>query len=209
MPAVESAAPGAQPLTFPEVARYANKCIRMTVRTVIGRYGFTVQDREDLESELRVHLIGRLHRYRPGRGAKTNFIHHVVTNRICQIVALRKTELSRFPIGVALDETLKDEDGNAFRRSDMVDHDEYLVASDRQSRTAHESTELAIDLEIARRTLPPDLADLFERLRDQTVRDVCDETGAPKSSVLYRKWQIKRRFREHGLDGYFRAPPSF
>lgn len=208
-PAKAASSPAPPSLRFEEVARYANETIRHRVNRLLGRFGFTSQDREDLEADLRAHLISRLSSYRPERGAQTSFVAEVLLNRTRRLIEARKASRRWIPIGLSLDETVEDEDGMELDRSEAFDHDDYLLRSNRAARPAQEAHELRLDVEKAVRALPPDLADLCRRLLTQTVRQVCDETGVPKSTVHYRMVRIRRLFEKQGLRSYVGSSPSF
>jgi len=206
-PPASTESPTTSGLLFEEIERYANETIRHRVNHLLGRFGFTGQDRQDLEADLRAHLISRLPCYRPDRGARTSFVAAVLLNRARRLVEARKASRRWLPIALSLDEAVEDEEGLALDRAEAFDHDDYLLRSNRISRPAHESCELALDVERAVEQLPPDLAELCRRLAIQTVREVSEETGVPKSTLHYRISRIRRIFEQEGLRGYVGSCP--
>ena len=187
---------------------YVTTTISTRVNRLIGHYGFTSQDRDDLSSDLRTHFFSKIPHYSPSRGARTSFVAEVVLNRMRSIVEARKTALRLLPVGFSLDERLEDEDGLETGRSEFFDHDDYLVRAGRRDRPDRESRELTHDVNQVIARLSPDLADLCQRLKTQTVREISDETGVPKSTIHYRLIRLRKLFEVEGLHGYVAGRPS-
>ncbi len=53
-----------------EFEPYAEQVIKAKAKQLVGRYGFTESDREDIEQELRLRILRRLQDYDPERGSK-------------------------------------------------------------------------------------------------------------------------------------------
>lgn len=203
-------APGAPSPAFQidDFEPYVTTTISTRVNRLIGHYGFTSQDRDDLSSDLRTHFFSKIPHYSPSRGARTSFVAEVVLNRMRSIVEARKTALRLLPVGFSLDERLEDEDGLETGRSEFFDHDDYLVRAGRRDRPDRESRELTHDVNQVIARLSPDLADLCQRLKTQTVREISDETGVPKSTIHYRLIRLRKLFEVEGLHGYVAGRPS-
>ena len=53
---------------------YAADLIRHKARQLVGKAGLTEDDRQDLEQELMIDLLGRMKHFNPAKGKKTTFM---------------------------------------------------------------------------------------------------------------------------------------
>ena len=63
--------------------------IRVAAQGLVGRYGYTRSDLEDIVQDLALHVLERLGEYDPGRGAWSTFLKRVVRNKIGHLIEHR------------------------------------------------------------------------------------------------------------------------
>lgn len=68
---------------------YAADLIRHKARQLVGKAGLTEDDRQDLEQELMIDLLGRMKHFNPAKGKKTTFMTRIVERRISTILEAR------------------------------------------------------------------------------------------------------------------------
>jgi len=182
---------------------YAIYLISYKVGRLIGILGFTFEDGEDLEQELKLHLLQNWNQYDPSRGAIKTFINCVLDNRLRQIIERRKTQKSGFgKRTVSLDDTLEDSDRSGISRIDTIDREDYMIRIGRLKRPAFEECELRIDIERALSQLSPELLRLCKRLQTQTVTEISEETGVPRHKLYPSIRKLRCVFEEAGLKEY-------
>jgi len=63
--------------------------MRLAAQTLVGRYGYTRSDLEDITQDLALHVLERLGEYDPGRGAWSTFLKRVMRNKIVHLIEYR------------------------------------------------------------------------------------------------------------------------
>jgi len=69
---------------------YAEVTIHHKVDALIGRYGYREQDREDLEQDLRLWVLGRLDGFTPIKVQRTTFISRVIDQRLADLIRAKR-----------------------------------------------------------------------------------------------------------------------
>ena len=64
------------------------------------------------------------------------------------------------------------------------------------------ANEIRMDLDRAIASLPDELRDLCERLRDDTMAEIAREMGVPRTTLYDRLSKLRDAFREAGLEDY-------
>ena len=79
--------PPPPPLVFDDMIRRA---ISAKAVSLIGTYGYTRSDLDDLKQDLAIHLLKRYTSWNPARGAWSTFLDHVLVNKIRNIIEHRQ-----------------------------------------------------------------------------------------------------------------------
>ncbi len=129
-----------------DVEDYAKRLIHHKAKELIGRYGFTRSDQEDIEQELTLRLIGRWRYYDPARGRPATFYKVVVARGIASILEHRRapTRTPPSPI-VSLSRRSWGEYGTEAELADLVPG---------RNRSRSDQSDLRIDLAKALDGLP-------------------------------------------------------
>ena len=180
---------------------YAAWLIRKKARSLIGKYGFTNSDKEDIEQELWLHLLRRQDCYDPARSRVTTFIARVVENRIRTLIEHQRAGKRSCDTPVdSLDDRVSPD--IEMDRHEVVDQETYLRATGQISQPLAELRELALDVDRAISSLPPDLRDIALLLMQYTITEVSRRTGIPRTTINDKRDQIRRAFEKHGLEVY-------
>lgn len=170
---------------------YAMTLIRLKARQLVGHYGFTKSDHEDIQQDLTLDLLLRLHRFDPRKGRPATYLRMIVDRRVASLIRQR-TSMSRDYRRAAhsLDE-LSDETGNGNLTEPAID--------DRHQR------DLEIDLTEALDALSDDLRVIAEDLRDETLAEVARGHGCSRDVMRRFTEQIRRHLARRGLGEYTSA----
>lgn len=170
---------------------YATTLIRVKARQLIGKYGFTKSDREDIQQDLTLDLLMRLARFDPRKGKPATFVRLVVDRRVASLIRERKSLARDYRrTRHSLDE-LSDEIGNGNLTEPAVD--------DRLQR------DLAIDVAEALGELADDQQSIAMGLRDDPLAEVAREHRCSREAVRRSAKQIRRHLARRGLDEYISA----
>ena len=97
-----------------EMDAYALACIEHRVRRLIGNYGFTTSDRDDLVQQLFLEYLKRARQYDTCRSGFKTFVSCLVRNQATSAVRARKRALNRSPDPIAGDSDIdRGEDSDA------------------------------------------------------------------------------------------------
>lgn len=185
------------------IDEYAVKLIGHKASQLVGKYGFTKTDREDLEQEIALALLLALPKYDSERGQRSTFISRVVDHSISDMIEARKAAKRDYRLCTSsLDDRLVKDENDATELIDTVDQDDYLIRTGSQSRSAAELQDLRLDVERLINKLPDDLRELCLQLKSANVSQVSSDTGTSRSTI-YRKLKILRVIAEaFGLGDY-------
>jgi len=182
---------------------YAAKIIRYKAKRLVGRFGFTESDREDLEQELILDLLRRLPKYNPARAQRSTFIDCLVNHAIATLIEARMAAMRDYRLcSCSLNDPLEDEDGHSIERIETIDQDDDFLRTGKLSRPTAELQDLRIDLSKAMEKLPPELRELCQRLMNYTVTRISSDTGIPRGTIYDMIKKIRAVFKEAGLSDY-------
>jgi len=101
----------------------------------------------------------------------------------------------------SLNEPLDNGEGDTTERIEFLDSDGSLGSHPRLTRE-RVANEIRMDLDRAIASLPDELRDLCERLRDDTMAEIAREMGVPRTTLYDRLSKLRDAFREAGLEDY-------
>ena len=178
--------------------------ISYKVSQLIGKYGFTEDDRNDLEQELILKLLQRLPNYNPERAKRSTFVARVLDHEIATNIEARKAQKRDYRLCIcSLNDRITEKHGDSFERLEVFDQDDYLRRTGKRSRSEIELNELAIDVRRIMDRLPPQLRELCQQLRYSTFTEISRDTGIPKSTIYDRLKKLKAIFEDAGMKDYW------
>jgi RNA polymerase sigma-70 factor (ECF subfamily) len=74
---------------YQDIDDYAVRIIKHKARQLIGRYGLTIFDREDLEQELMIDLLQRMRHFNPAKAKKSTFMARIVERHVATLLEAR------------------------------------------------------------------------------------------------------------------------
>ncbi|MBK8915019.1 MAG: sigma-70 family RNA polymerase sigma factor [Phycisphaerales bacterium] len=170
---------------------YATTLIRLKARQLIGQYGFSRSDREDLEQELTLNLLIRLSRFDPSKGQPATFVRMVVDRRVASLIRERKSLSRDYRRARHLLDEISDEIGDGSLTEPAVD--------DQHER------DLAMDMAEALDTLSDVQRSIAESLRDAPLTEVARKHHCSREAMRRHAEQVRRHLARRGLDQYIAA----
>lgn len=179
----------------------ATGIIRRRARSLVGQYGFTSSDVADIEHDLALDLLRRAVHFDSNEGTEIQFVMTVVKHGVATLVKQRRAiKRGADVLIVSFDEELDKDRGNGVTRHDIIDADSYLGITRGPDTPAARRRDVRLDLERALSTLPPDLRQLAEYLREMTPSEVARATGVPRTTINDRIKKLGAALRERGLE---------
>jgi len=172
---------------------------RRKARQLTGRLGFTESDREDIEQELLLGWLQALPRFDPLKGHLNVFSTVVLTRLTIAIWRHRQLAKSDWRKQIRLD-AVDNDDG----RTITSRVHEYRTR--RWRRSDAECVDLAIDVAARIASLPPDLRELAERLKSQSISEIARALGTSRKTIYHKLKRLRRYFANTRLDEYLWQP---
>jgi len=185
------------------ISDYATQLIKRKTRQLVGRYGFTKLDFEDLKQEMMLDLLQRQPKYNPDRAQINTFVARIIENKVASIIAARKADKRDYRLCCcSLNEQFEDKDGRSIERAETAYMTEYLRRTGKSTRSHEELTNQAIDLQRTQSELPPNLRDLCDCLGDEDITAIARKLNRHRSTVHEHIKRIRILFKNRGLKEY-------
>ncbi len=185
--------------------QYAAALIQKKARSLVGRYGFTDADVEDIEQDLWLDLLKRESRFDPERGAETTFIAMIIDNRVATIVEHQSAEKRGYETVVqSLDDKIDCGDEPGILRHEVVNQDTYLVESWEAAWIEADRRHRRAEIDRAIEALPAKLQEIARLLETVSITDAARITGIPRTTVNEMRNAIRKEFKKRGIDDWLK-----
>ena len=186
------------------IGEYAQKVIRIKVSQLIGKYGYTESDREDLESELTLHLLERMPQFDPKRAKRNTFVARIIENKVVSILRYRRGQCRDCSLdGQSLDRDTSGENGEAVSYGDLITEGKGRRHLGQEARSATDASDLSIDAEQFISQLPAHLRDLAQRLMTgSSIASIARDVDLSRTVIHRRLKDLRQRAEDAGLKNY-------
>jgi RNA polymerase sigma-70 factor (ECF subfamily) len=164
------------------------------------KVGFSRSDFDDLQQELKLRLLQKSSKFDPTRGSLSTFIDRVINNEVRTMLRDRRRR-KRAPgfTASSLEAPAagqnRDEAGNVGDAVSAADQARRTGTPDRPTDT--EETAEAVDQVI--KSLPPEDADIANRLKHAGVSAVARDLGVSRQHVYEVIDRMRKRFKDAGF----------
>jgi RNA polymerase sigma-70 factor (ECF subfamily) len=169
---------------------------------LIGKAGFTESDCEDLAQDMKLDLWQRLSKFDPSKAPLKAFTDRVVRHKVASIIEGRRAQRRDCRRQCSLNASLQDADHKSTERGDTIDQGQVYRRTGPPSHPLEDLRDLEVDVDHVLPRLPPRLRDICRRLRAKTPTEVSQETGIPRGSLYAAIEELRRRFKDAGLQKY-------
>jgi DNA-directed RNA polymerase specialized sigma24 family protein len=171
---------------------YILKQVRYHARSAIRHSALRTMDVEDIEQELILDVLSRIHAHDPERASWHTFVNCILMHKIATLIAEAKAQKrGRGLQSISLDAMLENTNG---------EDDTFPDPAGNPERGMH----LAIDLHLVMQTLPQPLVLLIWQLGTYNPSELSRMTGVPRAT-LYRSINVLRKtLRQYGMHHYLR-----
>ena len=163
---------------------YATWYIGRKAKSLAGKYGFDDDASDDIAQELMLHLIKIWPQYDRGLSQPITFIHEVVDRKIGELIRLQKRMKRDYRLAVPLTEQAEDGLLDGVRGQPEV--------------SEHELIEIREDCVTILATLPEDLREIAELLKELSPSDIARRLNISKSQVSRRMAKLRQHFVAEG-----------
>lgn len=185
---------------------FAVRVARKTVRRLVGAWGFTASDRQDLEQELLLEVLRRLPRFDPARGRREPFVASVVANTAADLIQHRRAECRDWRRASSLHDEAAECDGRRVELWRTLDEEACRERRGLGCRDEAAREDLRIDVAAAVAQLPEELQAVCLALACGSVREVARKTGVPRWTVRAQVARIQAHLVACGLASDLQRP---
>jgi RNA polymerase sigma-70 factor (ECF subfamily) len=188
-----------------QLTEYTMKLVQCKARQLVGKAGYTWGDIEDIEQDLTLDLLERLPKFDPAKATLNTFADRVVGRRLCNLLRHRQAEMRDYRReAFSMNEEVETEDG-MLEIIETVSQDEIDLRTGRCNRSVAERAHLQMDLNAVVAGLPPELRQVADMLRTQSVAEVARDLGIPRRTFREKHLaQLREVFAASRLDDYLR-----
>jgi RNA polymerase sigma-70 factor (ECF subfamily) len=185
-----------------KIDQFTRGIVRRKFAQLIGRAGFSKQDRDDIEQELILRVLQSLPSIDPVQADRNVFITTVVERFVANILRDKQADKRDHRRVGSLSVMIDIKEGGATELAQMISQRELDAQRGVQPRSDEDQAQLARDLADTIATLPFDLRDLAERMKTQAVSKIAREIGIPRTTVNHWVRHLRQRFEQAGLRDY-------
>lgn len=186
-----------------EISDYAAVLIRCKARQLVGKAGFTWDDVEDLEQEMRLDLLERLPKFDPDKASRTTFVARVIEHKISKLCRHRKQQRRDYRReSGSLNDPIADGEGKTIEHAYTIGQDEVDIRMGHRRRSLEEEAHLRLDVSLVMSGLPESLREIAERLKTETITEAAKSLGIPRSTLYRSIGRLKVIFEDAGLRDY-------
>jgi len=183
--------------------RYAINLIREKARQLVGNYGFTESDREDIVQDLTADLMSRLPKFDSSRASWHTFVDRIVNHRVARLIEFKQAPMRDYRLPVSsLSEDVTTPSGEEIPLEDFAHEDVVRSQHGVAELSMEDQAALRIDLRRAMDALTPEERDLCVRLMTSTMSEIAAAMGIPRPTLYERRRKIQAVFEQAGLKEY-------
>jgi RNA polymerase sigma-70 factor (ECF subfamily) len=189
---------------------YAKEIIRYKARLLIGKYGFTRDDFEDLQQDMILDLLGRLAHYDPDKATLKTFVACIVERKISTIIRHQTSQKRHFRrLAGSLDDPVSEEERCDTELGDTISQDDFDRQAGLRDGPQEERRDMEMEVRRAIADLPEDLRQVADLLQSLSVSQTAQELGVHRSTVYVKGiTRLRKLFEDRGLKEFLENRPT-
>ena len=188
-----------------QLTKYTMTLVQCKARQLVGKAGYTWDDIKDIEQNLIQDLLERLPKFDPAKATLNTFAVRVVEGKISKLLRHRQAEMrDHRREAFSMNEEIESEEG-PMELHETIGQDEVDLRTGRYNRPAADRAHLLMDMNAVLIGLSPELRQVADMLRTQSVAEVARELGIPRRTFRDRHLaQLREAFAANRMDDYLR-----
>ncbi|HAC91241.1 MAG TPA: hypothetical protein DCF63_11525 [Planctomycetaceae bacterium] len=186
----------------PSEDRFIRGIIKRKVNQLIGRAGFTEQDREALEQDLFARVLQSLVHYDSKIGHRNKFVTAVVERYVANVLrdkqALKRDHQRVSSLNIVIEVC----DEGPVELSHIIGEHEQDARLGRRRRSSQEQIDLAADIEALMPSLPEPWQKLLTLCKTMSVKEAAEQMGIARTTAASWLQRIGKGFEEAGMREY-------
>jgi RNA polymerase sigma factor (sigma-70 family) len=184
----------------PELTQSDLGIIRGKINQFFGQAGF--QDRQDVEQEVALQVLGALQLFEPARGHRNSFVSAVAERALISILRRTRAAKRDYRRVCSLSVTVHIWGEGPVELAQTISEHEVENRTGADQRSQQELTELAMDVAEVIASLPELWRELAERRKSQTMAEIAEAMNIPRTTLNERIADLRQVFQQAGLREY-------
>ena len=186
-----------------EIDQFTKNFIRKKARQLIGKTGFTSSDRDEIEADLTFKLLKNLDAF----DCRPRPLERISSPRSSNAALPTSCETNRPKSAIivaicSLNVVIAKKNKRMIELGDSISSQEQDARLCRNQRSNLDLAQLLQDLNEVFADLPPELRELAEAMKTDSITAISRDKGIPRYTLNYRVRQLRQRFEEAGLAEY-------
>ena len=176
--------------------------IRKKAQQLLGKKGFTCSDRNDIEQELTLKLFKSRGAFDPGQAHWNVFVTTVVERCAANLLRNKQAKKRDHQRICSLNVVISKKKKRVIELGDMIDSQAQDARLGQKRRSDLDRAQLFGDLNEIIAGLSPELRELAEAMKVDSVSKISRDRGINRSKLNYRVRQLRQQFEDAGLADY-------
>lgn len=189
----------------PSEDRFIRGIINRKVNQLIGRAGFTSQDRESLEQEMLARVLQALRRFNPDISHRNKFVTAVVERYVANMLRNKKAGKRDYRRITSLNVSIEITSEGLTEFSQTIGDREFDARLGRERRSEQEINQLAMDMAEVMSTLPETWRTMLELRKSRTMVEVAEAMDVPRTTLNDWMRRVRQRFENKGMQDYLES----
>ncbi|MGB7323964.1 MAG: sigma-70 family RNA polymerase sigma factor [Rubripirellula sp.] len=181
---------------------FTRRLAKWKATQLVGKYGFSDTDRDDIEQDIYVHVLQRWSSYDPAEGHHHKFITAVIERFMANFVRDRQA-IKRCDSAVGSLQSPMAEPGEDLSVGQAVSNNGLDGRLGRRRRGSDELAGMRIDMDALLKEFPAQWQEVLELRKSLTVTEISERLNIPRTTINAWIRKVRERFAEVGLDEYF------
>ena len=190
-------------MSIDEIVTYTLKRSSFKAKQLIGKYGFSKDDVEDIRQELVLDVLQRLPKFNRTRAGLKTFISRLLDNHIAHLIKHREAgRRDHRRVECRLDDWQRDKDNLWTCLGETITEEEALDRLGCRRLSSQERIDLALDTVTLLDLLSKRDRKLCLQLQTRTVSELSRQTGVVRTRIYERLRAIRQKFLAAGMEEY-------
>ena len=192
-----------------ELTEYALELVYFKARQLVGKAGYTWDDEEDIAQDLIADLLERgLPQFNPAKATYNTFVSRLVERKIANLLRDRQAALRDPQCEIcSLNEEINTGEEELVQRLATFCQDDCDILAGKYTRPAEERDHFDHDLCVTLGNLPPELRQIAEMLKTQSVLQIANSLGMPRRTFRDRYLKkLREAFEANDMENYVKRP---
>ena len=173
-------------------------------KSLVGHYGFTKEDIEDIQQELQLHLYQQMPKYDPNRSSKATFVDRILENAIRDLIRRQKSQCRDFAMcTVSLDQSAFSNEESTITIMETIENTQHSFGASTNTKNNMDKVDLRMDVQRVLAGIEPKFQQFcLDLMSMKSATDIAKEHNICRQTFYVWKDRMRAIFESAGLRVY-------